>query len=62
MPRFKQVDGKTVEIEFNETHGLRNAVHLLMDKATKVVFNYLVDDLKVPIDELSYNGTSPFYV
>jgi hypothetical protein len=33
-----------------------------MDSRTRVVFNYLVDELKVPIDELAYNGTSPFYV
>ena len=41
---------------------LRNSVHLLMDNSTRVVFNYLVDDRKVPIDEPAYNGTSPFYV
>lgn len=42
--------------------GLRNAVHLLMDNSTRVVFNYLIEDLKVPFDEASYNGTTPFYV
>lgn len=60
--RYKTVDGKQVEIEYDETQGLRNAVHLLMDNSTRVVFNYLVEDLKVPIDEICYNGTSPFYV
>lgn len=33
-----------------------------MDNATKLVFNYIVDDLKVPVDELSYSGLTPFYV
>jgi len=33
-----------------------------MDNSTRLVFAYLVDELKVPIDEPAYNGTSPFYV
>lgn len=33
-----------------------------MDNSTRIVFNYLVDDLKLPVDECAYNGTSPFYV
>lgn len=60
--KYKLVDGKQVEIEYDEAQGLRNAVHLLMDCATRLVFNYLVDELKVPFDEVSYSGTSPFYV
>jgi hypothetical protein len=61
-PRYKQVDGKAVEIEYCETNGLRNSVHLLMENATKVVFTYLIDNLKVPADEVSYSGLTPFYV
>ena len=33
-----------------------------MENATKVVFTYLIDDLKVPADEVSYSGLTPFYV
>ena len=41
---------------------MRNSVHLLMENATKVVFTYLIDNLKVPADEVSYSGLTPFYV
>lgn len=33
-----------------------------MDQTTRVVFDYLVSELKLPVDEKSFNGTTPFYV
>jgi hypothetical protein len=56
------IDGKQVELEYDENQGLRNAVHLLMDNTTRVVFFYLINELKLPFDEKSFNGTTPFYV
>lgn len=57
---FKRENGKLVEIEFDKEYGMQNAIHFVMRHCSKTFFDFLVDELKTPVDEVDYQGRNPF--
>jgi ankyrin repeat protein len=62
VPRFETINGKKVEQEYVRVFGLQNALHILMRRPVKLLFNYLIKDIKLPIDEIDNEGLNPFYI
>jgi|LakMenE01Jun11ns_1017448.scaffolds.fasta_scaffold9436795_2 hypothetical protein len=48
-----------IEIEYNTEFGLQNALHFCMKTEAVQLFNYLVDECKVPVDETDYKHRTP---
>ena len=57
---FQRKNGKLVEIEYNKEFGMQNSVHLVMRHCSRTFFNFVVEDLKTPVDEVDYLGRNPF--
>jgi len=39
---------------------MQNSVHLVMRYCSKTFFDFLVEELKTPVDEVDYLGRNPF--
>ena len=62
VPRFETINGKKVEQEYAKVFGLQNAIHILMRRPVKLLFNYLIKEKKLPIDEIDNEGLNPVYI
>ena len=41
---------------------MQNSVHFVLRHPKKTLFQYLVEELKTPIDEIDYQGRTPFLI
>jgi len=41
---------------------MQNSIHLVMRHCSRTFFDFLVDELKTPVDEVDYLGRNPFMV
>ena len=39
---------------------MQNSVHLVMRHCSRTFFNFLVDELRTPVDEVDFMGRNPF--
>ena len=42
--------------------GLQNAIHIMMKRPVKEIFNYLIEELKISFDEIDNEGLNPVYI
>lgn len=55
--------GKMVEVEYSKAFGLQNAIHLIFkNPKSEALYDFLADELKIPVDEIDYMGRNPFMI
>jgi hypothetical protein len=55
-------DGKNIEIEYNKEFGLQNAIHLLLRHPSVSIYEFLVENLNLDVDETDFMGRNPFII
>ena len=56
------MNGRKVEQEYIRVYGLQNAVHIIMRRPVKALFDYILNTLKVPFEEIDNEGLNPIYI
>ena len=62
IPVFIVKDGVKIEVQHDQELGFQNSVHFVLRHPQQTLFNFLVNDLKTPVDESDYQGRTPFLI